>query len=174
MRTSITGRLVTIALTVFITLAVTAGVLAFKDTQRVPPGITVGNIDISGLKYTEAATRLAAELQLPESQQLILHQGDKTMPVVFGEMGIYLDIEASLKRVKASNGLFTPVANRGGGTRNIAPVYSWDDKKRQQTIARVAATFDRTPIDARVYLEGDTLKRTNEVVGFKTETSALG
>jgi len=49
-----------------------------------------------------------------------------------------------------------------------------DDKKGQQTVVRVAATVELLPLDARVYLEGDTLKRANEVVGFKTDTSALG
>ncbi|MGE5454963.1 MAG: VanW family protein [Methylocystaceae bacterium] len=173
MRRSIISKLVTVALTVIITLAFTAGVLAFKDSRRVPPGTMVGDINISELTYTQAQARLAKALPLDQAQSLNLRQGDKTVPVTVQELEIAADIESTLEQVRDTNGLFTSVANRGGGTRQFSPIYKCNDKKLALVVAQAAATFDRAPVNARVYLDQETLKRASEVAGFKTDNLAL-
>lgn len=167
------SKLITVSLTVIITLAITAGVLAFKDKQRVPPATMVGNIEISGLTYPEAEAKLTRTLRLKSDQQLTLTRNKKTMSVQAAELGIAPDIDAILAKVKKSTGLFSSVRNRGEGTRNVSPVYSCSTKELERVTAQTAAGFNRAPVNARVYLEGEMLQRGTEAAGFKTDTATL-
>lgn len=160
-------------LTVIITLAGTAGVLAFKDNQKVPPGTRVGGIDVSGLKYSQAHQRLQQSLQIDNSQELVLRQGNKTVKYPLSELGIFLDIDASLDKIRDENGLFDSVADRAGGTNDYSPSYGYDKNKLELLVARAGNDFDQAAGNARVYVDGDGLARSAEVPGFKTDNQAL-
>lgn len=84
------------ALALFMALAF-AGILLFQFRYlgRIYPGVSVGGVDLSGVRRTQAAELLRGEMTYPTTGSIVLSHGGQSWDFTPSELGLTLDAEAS-------------------------------------------------------------------------------
>ncbi len=109
---------------------------------RVRHGVTVGDVDLSGLTPSQAQSRLLAAATALQSRELTIRAGSASMRLTVADAGIGLDVNASLTAALAvgRHGPVDPQRLRGwlGGVR-----LPWRVLTDEPKLARLLATLDR-------------------------------
>ena len=74
-------------------------ILTFRvsNANRIYPGISVGGVDLSGLKKAEAELRLTESLRYPEEGTISLRYNDKTWSAKPRQLGLTLIVRDSVE-----------------------------------------------------------------------------
>jgi len=143
---------------------------------RVLPGVSVGGVDLGGVRRTEAVTLLRQQLSFPTTGQVTLAYGERKWTFTPAELGISLDAEASAKAAYGFGRswlLWEAVAEkvqslRGGAS--LAPRLVFDGQVAQQTLLRVAAEFNQPTIEAVLTVDGHNVQVKPGQIGLTLNT----
>ncbi len=130
--------------------------LAYRDA--IYPGVAVAGIDLGGQRPAEALATLAAA-GVAADAPVVLAAADRTWSLAAGESGLSLDLRSSVAaalavgRGSGPGAVMEMIAARLVGRRLPARV-TLDETTARRTIADLAATFDRPPLDAAVRFDG--------------------
>lgn len=130
-----------------------------SHADRALPGTHVAGIDLGGMSRDEASRELAA---LPLGA-VTLTDGKRSFPVAADEVGISIDVAATVERaVRAGRGGALEQLIGGAALlwsrRDVSPVYEEADRDRlDAAIAAIAARFDREPFAGALSIDPETL-----------------
>ncbi len=144
---------------IFVLAAVIAFAYASMNSGRVLPGVTIGEIAVSGLPPAEVEQLIRAELPDVGEGSLRLHIGGIDHEVPYSEIGRDYDMDAMLNSAmgvgRAGNPL-DQLANqlRGMfGTVEIAPIIVFNSELLTSRVASIAHAAQVTPSNASITYE---------------------
>lgn len=117
-----------------------------SDTRKLRNHISIDGVDVSARTVGEARTLLEGEAQRRLSEtSLTLLLPDQSVTLTAEELGLFVDIEASLKAAAK--------LGREGGERIIASGLSADKNALWQAVCRFARNYSAEPLDASVSID---------------------
>jgi len=123
---------------------------------RIYPHVHVLDLDLGGLTPGEAAARLLDALQQQESALLVLRDGEQQWPVAWSDLGMHLDVEATVRAALAAGRtdrtFWTPFTI-WLGRRDVAPVLVVDADAARQALEQLTPVVSAPPVDATVRLQ---------------------
>jgi vancomycin resistance protein YoaR len=127
---------------------------------RILPGVTVGGVDLSGVRRTEAVQILQQQITYPTSGQVTLFYGDRTWTLTPAQLGLQLDAEASAKAAYAFGRSFWPwealaqkVQSMRGGA-DLAPRLVFDGQIAHWALQGIATELNQPTIEAELSVNG--------------------
>ncbi len=127
---------------------------------RIFPGVTVAGVDLSGLAPADAAVKLNQTLTFPISGKILFRDGGNlwlTSPV---ELGMVFDASSSAQaayRLGRSGNPFSALSNQLGARRsgaNVSPVIIFDQRLAYAYVNGLAASVNRSAVEASLRIEG--------------------
>lgn len=122
-----------------------------------PAGTTIGGVAVGGLGAADAAPLLTDGLAAAAFAPVTLTAGTATVRKTPAELGLAVDVDASLERAGAPTLNPLEMIARLGGGRAHAPVVTVDRTRLAAVLAELAAS-DRQPRDATLGYSGTTPK----------------
>jgi len=165
----------------FLALVLVVAVAGYqiRYTERIYPGVWVLNVNLSGLTRAEArAAMTAAEIPLPTSP-VVVRYGDKVWIVRPDELGVALDIEATVARAYqvGRGGSWTEDlreqawALRHG--RFVDPIFTLHDEGLlAYTVSRMAQEVNRPTREASLTIQGLQVSVTPGEDGLEVDQAA--
>lgn len=151
-------------------LAVTVLVLGFAtlglylyDSGRddvIAKGVSIGAVDVGGMKADEARTKLRTELLGPLQEPLVVRSGDDRFPLSAKEAKIRADIDSMITQAldRSREGSFVGRGLRGisgvGLDEHLTPTVSYDRPAVQRLVDKVRVQMSRKAQDATVKFMG--------------------
>ncbi len=127
---------------------------------RVYPNVSVGGVDLSGVRRTEAATRLASALDFPHQGQITLSYGERTWTLTPAQLGLRLDAEASADAAYGFGRSLWPwqsVAEKAEvlrGGADLAPRLVFDGDIANATLLQLAQELNQPTVEAVLSING--------------------
>ena len=127
---------------------------------RIMPGVSVGGVDLSGVRRTQAIQLLASGLDFPANGQIALTYAERSWNFTPLELGLQMDLEASTEAAYGYGRSFWPwesVAEKISLLRNgaeLAPRFLFDGQAAHLTLERVAAELNQPIIEAELSVQG--------------------
>jgi len=140
----------------WVVLDVTLG--PYED--KIYPNVYVGDIDLGGLTPEEAAKRLTEAADPYGANALILRDGERTWSVPWSEVGIRLDVDATVQEafgVGRADQSWKTLMKVWAGRCEVAPVFIVDPGAARAMLERLAPEASVPPVDATLRLEGGQL-----------------
>ncbi|MGP3915028.1 VanW family protein [Nonomuraea sp. 10N515B] len=123
---------------------------------EVPRGTRIGGVDVGGLSEAEARTRLEREFGARLARPLTLSAAGKSIRRTPSELGIGVDVPASVEA--ALDGASTPAgvvrSLFGSGRRELRPRIALDEARLTGELAKLARTVDAKPREGGVRYKG--------------------
>ncbi len=125
---------------------------------RIYPGISVGGVDLSGLRPDEAARLLAAAAGYPSTGKVVLSAGEQSWLLSPAELGLQLEAAASADQAFSLGRAqwLGPLRLRRQPV-NLAPVLVFDQAQAYRYLQALAAQIDTPPQEASLQREGLTI-----------------
>jgi lipoprotein-anchoring transpeptidase ErfK/SrfK len=140
-----------------------AGAVIYDSTRNdlIAKGVTVGGVDVGGLRADQARTRLQDELLTPLNRAVTVRAARRTFELTPAEARIRADIDgmvdAAVQRSR-SGSIFTRVARSvtGGEVHASLPAQiAYDSAAVNRLVAHIKKTVSRPPRDADVKLSAN-------------------
>lgn len=156
--------------------AVTAGVaVSFLRANTVYTGVRIDGIEFGGLTVQQAETRLGPVADESAGARVTLRYGSETYDTTFREIGGVVDVRASAAsayKVGREGGALHRIAEIISTRRHGRPipvVYSFDGDTAADYLRAAARGIDREPINAKLAVEGDSVRVTSGKPGLKLD-----
>lgn len=168
----ITGILI---LLIFISLTIlfTSRVLAYKDQDKVPPGVSVCGVEIGQLSKEEAVFRLKTSLPDRGGKHLEFVTQEESIRLPCEKYGIDYDYEGIVSHAIYGNqeGIkaFTYHTWMRGGKLELSPKMLWNADVLPEILWEVKQQVNRPSQDARVVFKDDTLEYIPQKNGYTVE-----
>jgi vancomycin resistance protein YoaR len=131
-----------------------AGVaVAATPADRVARGVSVGDVDLSGLDEQGAERRVEEGLADDVRAPVELVADDTTLRLDPAGVGLRLDAAATARRALDA-GLLDRLRGLLGVTRDVRPVVTYDRPRLRSAVEEEASGFDREPREASIGFEG--------------------
>jgi vancomycin resistance protein YoaR len=150
----------------------------FKYSGHIFPGVMVAGVDLSGLTPDQAAAQIRNNLDYPTEGRITFRDGDKTWTASPGELGLYLDPQATalvaLRYGREGDPIRRLAAQFKGwylGT-SLSPRYVLDERATQSYLAALAAQNDRPKVEATLSIEGTNVVTQHGQVGRQMDINA--
>ncbi len=138
------------------------GWIAFQATYagRIYPGVRISGVDVGGLSPDAAGAKLTEAFAYPQHGRIFFQDGDQTWKATPGELGIFLDPEASARRayqVGRNSNLLQNTETQLRNARsplNLAPVLIFDERMAQAYLVKLAAQINKPVIETSLGLNG--------------------
>ncbi|CAA9538007.1 MAG: Vancomycin B-type resistance protein VanW [uncultured Thermomicrobiales bacterium] len=162
-------------------LIATAALLAFRGAyaDKVYPAVAVGDVPVGGLPRDAAETRLAERAAALAAQPLRFAAGDRTWTPTLADLGVSLDLEASLgaayrvgREATAPDRLWS-AANLVRNDRAVPFGLRLDLGVLGRWCDGIDAEFGREPRAAALVVEGATVSIEPEVDGIAVDREAV-
>jgi lipoprotein-anchoring transpeptidase ErfK/SrfK len=139
-----------VALIVFIAATILA-LYVLDRSQWILPGVESLGTNLGGRTSAQAAAMLS---QRWREWNIVLDGGDKTWTVHPAELGIELDVEATVRTAHRQGGAWSRLGGllRGKGTVSIIPVVSANPAVAREVLAGLRSEIDVPPVSASVCL----------------------
>lgn len=166
-------------------LAGTSAVVAVAYADAILPGVSIGGVEVGGLRREEAAARLAASLPSLADGEATVTAGDRRLVVAWADIGRRDDPDAMLD---AAFGV-----GRGGGllgdaivrlrsllrpTELPVAVHAYDAGALSSVSSEIARSVSAAPVEASASLDGTQVtvspSRDGRYLAASTVASALG
>ena len=140
-------------------LVLVVGIGFAGSTDRIPAGVAVAGIDVSGLTPAEAEQALARRADDAANLPVVFVSGQERFEVVPSETGIAADWNAAIEEAMAKGeGFFLTrgferLALRVGGA-DVVPTVATSDRALERQLDRFAAAIDQEARDAAIVLDG--------------------
>jgi vancomycin resistance protein YoaR len=138
------------------------GWIAFQVSYsgRIYPGVKIDGVDVSGLSPAAASAKLTQAFSYPQHGNIFLLDGDMIWKATPGELGLFLDPEASAKRayqIGRSGNVLQNTETQLRNARsplNLAPVLVFDQRMAQDYLIKLAKQIDKPVIETSLGLNG--------------------
>ena len=154
--------------TVFLGIAVLGFNLAYAN--RVYPGVSVGGVDLSGLRPAEAEERLRVQIKYPKTGKIAFQEGANVWIARPEELGFILDAPTSVQAaylVGRSGSIWSRAAaqvNAWSEGKNLSPLFVLDERIAQHYLKGIAAQVDVPIVEASLSVNGvDVIVRSGQV-----------
>jgi vancomycin resistance protein YoaR len=167
--------LVVSAILLMAALTVMAWLIGPALQARAIPGIWVWDISVGGLNAESACTRVVEALPLDDPRIVLLAPDGQQWSFSPGELGVSLDVDATLEPVFA-------LGHGGGGIADLterlrivyegarfSPVLVWDSQRAREALETVALDLDHPPQDAAITLNDGHLHMEPGIQGTQME-----
>jgi vancomycin resistance protein YoaR len=131
-----------------------------KYAGRIFPGVSVGGIDLSGLRPEQAVSLLAQNLDYPERGRVVFTEGANTWIASPLELGLYFDFEPSVQTAYdygRTGSLFTQLSNQYQAWRegiDLTPWLVYDEAKARDYLKAIIAQIEKPVIEASLNVDG--------------------
>jgi vancomycin resistance protein YoaR len=131
-----------------------------KYAGRIFPGVSVGGIDLSGLRREQAVSMLAQSLDYPERGRVVFTEGANTWIASPLELGLYFDFEPSVQTAYdygRKGSLFTQLSNQYKAWRegiDLTPWLVYDEAKARDYLKAIIAQIEKPVIEASLGVDG--------------------
>jgi hypothetical protein len=148
-------------------------------TGKVLPGVSVGDVDLSGLSPEEARAQLESTYGTFADGTIRLTGPDGDVTVGYDEIGREPDIDAMVTHALTAGRHGETMADLLGAPQTalrgitLAPVVRYDEAKLAEAVAEAAAAIDREPVDATLTAEKGEYTATDSVDGRTVDQAAL-
>jgi vancomycin resistance protein YoaR len=148
-------------------------------TGRVLPGVTIGDVDLSGLSPELARDRLEEAYGSLGAGTITLTGPDGDLTVGYAEIGRQPHLEAMVDQALAAGRGGETVADLLGAPQtalrgvSLAPAVRYDAAKLAAAVAAAARTIDREPVDATLTADKGEYTTTSSVEGRTVDQAAL-
>ena len=123
--------------------------------DRIPRGVKVGAVDLSGDTRAQAIARVAQSFSGPASSSLALVAGPDVLTLPVAGSGLAVDADKTVDQA-LSAGPFDRLRSLFGATRVLTPVLSVDETRLKGRLAEVAKRYDRPVREGTVHFDGVT------------------
>lgn len=143
----------------FVIFAVTAWLALRHPADTILPGVSVHNVDVSGMTVDEAVTALTQAYPAPETIGIDVQAAGQTWRVAWADVGQRYDFHATAQAAynvgRDANGDAPLFAGLREQHVIVAPIITPADPARvREAVARIAAAVERAPVDASLTLDG--------------------
>lgn len=149
-----------ILLAVVITITTASFILAERDARKYPSNIIVGGTNIGNMEKDQALQQLKSGLISSWGNHLQLLIDDKTLDIPLPLFGIEYNPVATIEKTDkylaeeaGGNSVLKTVIIRGK-SRQISPVFSWNEEQIINHLKQVKRTYDRPAKDAQFGFKG--------------------
>jgi vancomycin resistance protein YoaR len=141
------------------------------------PGVSVWDVDLSGMSPADAATALGGQFAYPQNAVITFRDGNQTWSLTAAELGVHFDVE---RTVQAAYGVGRSSLVPGLGQQAtawrrgivVSPVIVFDQIAANTYLRQVAAQIDRPVVDATVRVEGLEAVTTPSQIGREVDIPA--
>ena len=164
---------IAVAAFIAVLLVGAVGVYAYDSNREdlIAEGISVGGVDVGGLRADEAKQKLRTALLEPLNKPVVAKFKDKRFTLSPDQARIGVNVDSSVREAlaKSREGGFISRTVRGitGGKvredMDVEVTYDRDAVKR--LVAKAQAKLERDPVDADVSFDGGTVTKTPEHAG---------
>jgi lipoprotein-anchoring transpeptidase ErfK/SrfK len=172
-----------IAVTAFIVVLLVSavGVYAYDSSHddRIAEGVTVGGVDIGGMRAGAAKAKLRRELLAPLNRAIVAsyHGHDFTLTPERARVGVNVDasVDAALRRSREGGVVKRTWRDLTGGTVNTAMdvEVTYDQDAVDRLVRRVSRRLHRDPRDAKVSFDGGAIHKVESVEGRQVVAGRL-
>ena len=169
--------LISVFLAVVITITTASFILAQRDNSKYPSNIIVGGVSVGNLEKNQVLEHLQSSLFSSWGNNLQLLIDGKTILIPLEELGIEYNSVATIEKTdkyldeEAGSSIFNSVIIRGE-TKQITPVFTWNDKKIINQIKQLKETFDRPAREARFIFNDKNYEYTADNYGISIAPDA--
>ena len=146
-----------VAVVVLGALAGAGAFLARGGDDHVPPGVTIGGVDVGGLTLAAARTRLEAHEERVAAQPIELAHAEGGLETSGAELGAEAEIDAALADAADTRGAFSRLWARLGlaDSIDIPLSFSVSTERLDAVLDRVERRVEQRARSARVVIEGE-------------------
>ncbi len=124
--------------------------LLLVNSDLIAPGVTMMGTDVGSMTRAEAESLLLEQWQ---SQQVILEHNDGAWPVSTSELGMTLDVQATVNLAHDQGRSLDSLLGLLLGGWHGQPIWSFDSAVAASTLAAAAPKLAVDPIDASLQIE---------------------
>jgi vancomycin resistance protein YoaR len=145
---------------------------------RIFPGVTVNGVDVGGLAPSAAAARITQQFTFPQSGKILLQDGDQNWLVSPGQLGLYLDPEASALsayQIGRSGGVFRRLRAQYNAYINgelLSPSLILDERVTYLVLDGLAKQIDKPVVEASLTVQGTEVVVNNGQTGRTLDIAA--
>jgi len=127
---------------------------------RIYPGISVANVNLSGLRPEEAQDLLAGELSYPETGRIIFKEGEHVWSASPSDLGLFLDPRTSALAAYQIGRQRNPIRRAADQFRawytgtDLPPLLVYDQRVAQAYLSEIAAQIDKPTVEASLSVNG--------------------
>jgi vancomycin resistance protein YoaR len=162
---------------ILVVLAIGATVVFAGSPSRLPNGTTIGGVDVGGLDSAAAARLLERRFDAVQRRQVEFVAGGRIFRLTASQLGVRPDWEGAIRRAVASANGVAPVRGlkrlqlRLFGS-DFEPTVEVFPSVLRYTVARIATSIDRKPVDASLERHGLGFDVTTERAGSHLDRTA--
>ncbi|MEI8132052.1 MAG: VanW family protein [Leptolinea sp.] len=141
-------------------LLIASGLYQVWFAGRIYPGVSMLNVDLSGLTPRQAEEKIAAAFTYPQKSSISLINADKTWAYSAAELGAFLDPKASAQNaftIGRDTSFFHQVNQQLSAARsgkNLAPTYIFDQRLTAAILGQIAAQINHPLVEADINITG--------------------
>ena len=167
---------------VLVALVALAGLaLSYDHGHRdtIAKGVTVGGVDVGGLKRSAAEAKLRREILAGLRRTIVIDHGMRSWSLTAQEARVATNLEATvdeaLRRSRDGNIVSRTFRGLTGGTvdARLEPKITYSDAAIVRVLDRVRKAIDRKPVDATVNFTASGPRSTPSRTGLAVNASAL-
>ena len=150
-----------IGLVLFLSLAsISPLVLELLYREKIYPGVSVGGVDLSGLRQAEAESLLFKQLDYPVRGRIAFQADQKVWMVTPREVGLYLDARASSQAAFAlgrTGNIFkrtSTILSTWYSGASLPPLLVYDERVAENYLAEIASQVDIPLVEASLSING--------------------
>ena len=131
-----------------------------KYAGRIYPGVSVGGIDLSGMRPEQAMALLVQKLEYPTRGRIVFTEGANTWIAAPGEVGLYFDFGPSIQtayQVGRQGSILTRLSNQYQAWRagiDLTPWLVYDEAKARDYLKAIVAQIEKPVIEASLTMDG--------------------
>lgn len=151
----------------------------FNSEGRFYSGVRVWGVEVSGMKPEEAGLALSAAFNYPQASTFIFKDGDKTWTATPAQLGVTLDLPATLLaayRVGRSGNLGADLSAQWDAWyfgKQIAPVVAYDESRTQAYFDALAGEVFLPTLEAILQANGTDVNTTPGQIGRQLDVLAM-
>ena len=132
--------------------------LLTRQTDELPPGASVGGVDVAGLKPQEALQRLEATWRPFLDSPVVFRLDGRAWRPSGADIGLRADFRTPLRELVSSRvagGMLERLAAVPTGTNPVTPVVTYDRAVARSYLQALAAGYDQPSANAALQLRND-------------------
>ncbi len=132
--------------------------LLTRQTDELPPGASVGGVDVAGLKPQEALQRLEATWRPFLDSPVVFRLDGRAWRPSGADIGLRADFRTPLRELvasRAAGGVLERLAAVPTGTNPVTPVVTYDRAVARSYLQALAAGYDQPSANASLQLRND-------------------